>query len=173
METLLEPIAGRTVAGVRDTADPVAQRAARITLRAQIGRLEGELGRVAAEAYPRLEPERASGSLAGPRVLSLGELERVRDELAGAVARARAARAAQAERQADRRLARDRMLLEPGRHRWERVTAADIGEPSCRAWSVRPRLGPVGLLLGWWRVKVSSGCPLAAGPRRPPRARRP
>ena len=173
MQTLLEPIAGRTVPALPATGDGAAQRRARMTLRAQIGRLEGQLAGLAAESHLRLAPECGSGSLAGPRVLSLGELERVRDELAGAVACARAATAAQAERQAARRRVLESMLLEPGRHRFERVTAAEIGEPSCRAWTVRPRLGPVGLLLGWWRVTVSSGCPLAAGPRRPPRARRP
>jgi hypothetical protein len=26
---------------------------------------------------------------------------------------------------------------------------------------VRPRLGLIGMLAGWWHVKLSSGCPLA------------
>jgi hypothetical protein len=26
---------------------------------------------------------------------------------------------------------------------------------------VRPRLGLIGMLMGWWRVVISSGCPLA------------
>jgi hypothetical protein len=25
---------------------------------------------------------------------------------------------------------------------------------------VRPRLGLIGMLMGWWQVKLSSGCPL-------------
>jgi hypothetical protein len=29
-------------------------------------------------------------------------------------------------------------------------------------WHVRPRLGLVGMLAGWWQVKLSSGCPLAS-----------
>jgi hypothetical protein len=53
------------------------------------------------------------------------------------------------------------MLLAPERHRWERITSADLGEPGCRVWQVRPRLGLIGMLMGWWRVKISSGCPLA------------
>ena len=36
----------------------------------------------------------------------------------------------------------------------------DIGEPGCRDWHVRPRFGLLGMLAGWWRVVVSSGCPL-------------
>jgi hypothetical protein len=26
---------------------------------------------------------------------------------------------------------------------------------------VRPRLGLIGMLCGWWQVKLSSGCPLS------------
>jgi len=26
---------------------------------------------------------------------------------------------------------------------------------------VRPRVGLVGMFMGWWQVKLSSGCPLA------------
>jgi hypothetical protein len=48
----------------------------------------------------------------------------------------------------------------PERHRRMTVTSADLGEPGCRVWRMRPRLGLPGMLLGWWRVKVSSGCPL-------------
>ncbi len=33
---------------------------------------------------------------------------------------------------------------------------------SLRHWHVRPRYGLLGMLMGWWRVKISSGCPLAA-----------
>ena len=52
------------------------------------------------------------------------------------------------------------MLLDPARHRFARVTNADVGEPGCRDWHVRPRFGLLGMLAGWWRVVVSSGCPL-------------
>jgi hypothetical protein len=55
------------------------------------------------------------------------------------------------------------MLIAPERHRGVLITAADIGEPSCRTWRSTPRLGPIGMLMGWWRVKISSGCPLATG----------
>ncbi len=57
----------------------------------------------------------------------------------------------------------ERMLLAPGRHRFVRVSQQDIGEPGCGVWQVRPRLGLIGMLMGWWQVKLSSGCPLARG----------
>ena len=69
--------------------------------------------------------------------------------------------AAQGERQAEARLLIERMLLDPGAYRWVRVSNEDIGEPGCKNWHVVPRLGIVGMLAGWWHVKISSGCPLA------------
>ena len=53
------------------------------------------------------------------------------------------------------------MLAAPAGLKWVRVSRDDIGEPGCGHWHSRPRLGPIGMLMGWWRVKVSSGCPLA------------
>jgi hypothetical protein len=51
---------------------------------------------------------------------------------------------------------------DPAGHRWEIVTTEDTGDPGCRNWRVVPRFGPLGAIMGWWRVKVSSGCPLPA-----------
>ena len=59
----------------------------------------------------------------------------------------------------------ERMLLEPGKYRFVRVARQDLGEPGCGVWQVRPRLGLIGMLAGWWQVKLSSGCPLAMGSR--------
>ena len=67
------------------------ERAARRDLCEQIGRLEAELARTLAEVFPRREPlrdGRSASAQAGPRLLTLGQLERIRDELAGRVARA-------------------------------------------------------------------------------------
>jgi hypothetical protein len=138
------------------------ERAARRTLRDQIARLERDLGAAVTGAYPRLPAMSATPSHAGPRLLSLGELELVRDELADRLAIVRDQCSQQAERQADKRLLIERMLLEPARYKWVRVCNEDIGEPGCKHWHVRPRLGLVGMLAGWWHVKISSGCPLAA-----------
>jgi hypothetical protein len=57
----------------------------------------------------------------------------------------------------------EEMLLEPGKHRWVRIGNEDIGEPGCKHWHVRPKWGLLGMLMNWWRVRISSGCPLARG----------
>ncbi len=138
----------------------VDERAARATMRDQIARLERQLGAAVLAAYPHLTVV-PSAPLGGPRLLSLGDLERVRDGLAGRAAELRDQAVAQAERQADKRLLIERMLLDPTAYKWVRVSNAEIGEPGCKHWHVRPRLGIVGMLAGWWHVKISSGCPLA------------
>jgi hypothetical protein len=142
----------------------VDERAARRTLREQIARLERELSAACLDACPRIDPGPPARGLAGPRLLTLGELERVRDDLAGRLARVREEESAQLARRAEARALLERMLADPAAHKWVRVSNAQLGEPGCRHFHVRPRLGPIGLLAGWWRVKVSSGCPLAWGP---------
>jgi hypothetical protein len=142
----------------------VDERAARRALRDQIARLEGELTTACLDACPRVHagpPPRAPG---GPRKLSLGELERVRDELSGRLAAVRHRVDAQLLRQAESRRRLERMLADPAAHKWMRIGNEQLGEPGCKHYHVRPRLGPVGLLMGWWRVTISSGCPLACGP---------
>jgi hypothetical protein len=85
----------------------------------------------------------------------------VRDALAARLGEARTLLSAVGERQEQARLLREEMLREPRRHRFVRIARRDLGEPGCGYWEVRPRLGIVGMLMGWWQVKVSSGCPLA------------
>jgi hypothetical protein len=142
----------------------VDERAARRSLREQIGRLERELTSTCLDACPRLDPGPPLPSLAGPRMLSLGELERVRDALADRIARVHGDLDAQLLRQAESRTLLERMFADPPAYKWMRVSNAQLGEPGCKHFHVRPRLGPVGLLAGWWHVKVSSGCPLASAP---------
>jgi hypothetical protein len=149
---------------IRPAALPeVDERAARRTLREQIARLDAELSAACLDACPRIDPGPPLRSLAGPRMLSLGDLERVRDELAGRLATVHAALAEQAEQQAASRELLAGMLADPPAHKWMRISNAQLGEPGCKHYHVRPRLGPIGLLLSWWRVKISSGCPLAWG----------
>ena len=103
-------------------------------------------------------------ALAGqPRLLSLGELEQVRDELAERLRRSRTTITRLADQQEGKRELLERMLLDPGAYRFARVARSEIGESGCGAWEVRPRLGLIGMLMGWWQVKLSSGCPLAGG----------
>jgi hypothetical protein len=146
-----------------------AQRAARRTLRAQIAKLERELSDAFVTAFPMGGLERPEPRPAQPRLLGLGELERIRDELAERLASARVQVAERADVFERNRLLLERMLLEPGKHRYRRISLGDIGEPGCGVWEVRPRLGLIGMLAGWWHVKLSSGCPLARGRGEAPR----
>jgi hypothetical protein len=141
----------------------VDERAARRSLRAQIERLERELAEAFVTAYRMGGLDQPPERPGEPRMLGLGELERVRDELADRVHAARVTIAERAEVQAANRVLLERMLLEPGKHRFARVARSDIGEPGCGVWQVRPRLGLIGMLMGWWQIKLSSGCPLAGG----------
>jgi hypothetical protein len=139
----------------------VDERLARTELRRQIGRLERQLAGLFAEAFGRVEVDhRVAAIAAEPRLLDLGELERLRDELADRVAEARRTLHEQALVETDNRQLLRKMIDAPGDYRWVKVSRADVGEPGCGAWHSRPRLGPIGMLMGWWRVKVSSGCPL-------------
>ena len=139
---------------------PIGDRPAREALRAQVSKLERELSGLVAHTFPHISPRDEDGeAFSGPRLLSLGELERVRDRLALRVGEVQGQ---VSERVALERRSRDlleRMKLEPGRYKFVRVPVADLGDGHCGVWEVRPRLGLIGMLAGWWQVKLSSGCP--------------
>jgi hypothetical protein len=137
----------------------VDEAAARRSLRKQIARLERELGALFTAAYPRRGLEWQVRCPGGPRVLGVGELEALRDEMAE---RVEDTRRSLRERGYVERKNRDRieaLLAHPARFKWVRISNEDIGEPGCKFWHSRPRLGLIGMLMGWWRVKISSGCP--------------
>jgi len=137
------------------------ERLARVELRRQIGRLEAELAALAAEAFPRLRIDSHVVAAAGaPRLLGLGELEAARDSLATRVGEARQLLRAQDELETRNRELLDRMIASPADFKWVRISRDDIGAPGCGHWHSRPRFGLLGMLMGWWRVRVSSGCPL-------------
>jgi hypothetical protein len=152
------------------------ERAARRTLRTQIGRLERELSAIVADHFPYISAApieddhgwRSAGgepSCLAPSLLGLDQLERTRDGLA---ARLQERRGLVAERDEFERTAHEllqRMKLEPGRYRHVRLPVSDLGQGGCGVWHVRPRLGLIGMLAGWWELKLSSGCPLPRGPR--------
>ncbi len=140
---------------------PPGEAAARRALRAQIGRLERRLADAVAASMPDGGVVTDVPALRGPRLLGLGELERLRDALADRIAEADALLAEREERREDARVLLERMLLEPGRHRHVRITQRELGLGGCGVWQVKPRLGLIGMLAGWWHVKLSSGCPLA------------
>lgn len=157
---LIDPYAQELTLGLVTEPD---ERAARRTLRDQIARMEAQLADCVATAFSARggEVPFAVTGAHGPRVLGIAELERVRDDLAGRLAGARRALTQRGLEQERARVRLERMLLAPGRHRFERVAAAELGEGGCGVYHVRPRLGLIGMLAGWWHVKLSSGCPLA------------
>ncbi len=139
------------------------EHAARRTLRVQIARLEGALSDAFVTAFPMGGLDQPVAVAAEPRLLDLGELELVRDQLADRLHDARVRISRRADQQAEKRLALERMLLDPGTHRYTRISCRELGEPGCGVWQVKPRMGLIGMLMGWWQVKLSSGCPLAGG----------
>jgi hypothetical protein len=137
----------------------VDEAAARRSLREQIAKLERELAALFASAYPRRGIEWRVASPGGPRLLDVGDLEALRDQLA---ARIQDGRRALSEHSAVEERNRERieeLIADPARFKWVRISNEDIGEPGCKHWHSRPRLGLIGMLMGWWRVKISSGCP--------------
>jgi len=140
------------------------EQAARETLRAQVAKLERELSTIVASGFPHIPggaPIAAGHRPArpAPRLLSLGELEQLRDGLAARVHHAQRRTATRAEHERRSRALLERMKLEPGRYKFVRLRATDVGESGCGVWQVRPRLGIIGMLAGWWELKLSSGCP--------------
>jgi hypothetical protein len=159
--TQIPPPAGSSAPSTR-VGEP-DERAARRSLRTQISRLERDLADAFVTAFPMGGLPQPAPVAACPHLLALGELERVRDELAERLHSSRALIAQRADEQEDKRRILERMLLEPGKYRFARISRAELGEPGCGVWQVRPRLGLIGMLMGWWQVKLSSGCPLAEG----------
>ncbi|MGH2967332.1 MAG: GntR family transcriptional regulator [Solirubrobacterales bacterium] len=133
------------------------ERVGRQELRRQIARLEAALASYPAArgqgepTHPLLRPK---GHVAG-----MAELEQTRDELVERLTLARDEAERKGERQGKARARLESMSADPAGHRWETVSKQEIGEPGCAAWEVAPRWGPIGALMNWWRVKVSSGCP--------------
>ncbi|MEA2332672.1 MAG: hypothetical protein QOH58_2810 [Thermoleophilaceae bacterium] len=156
MPDLLSPLAPRAPQTQPD------ERAARRTLLDQVARLEDELGQLFCSVWPRKGFSLGVPGHGGPRLLTLGELEVLRDDLAERVRHARRSLSDRTYAEEQHRRLIEEMLLDPAAHKWVRVANEDIGEPGCKHWHVRPRWSFIGMLMGWWRVVISSGCPLAA-----------
>ena len=150
------------------------ERPARRTLLDQVARLETELAGLFCSAWPRKGVHDSNPAhpqaRGGARLLSLGELETLRDQLSRQVEHARRSLTERTYSEEQNRILIEQMLLEPERHKWVRVQNEDIGEPGCHSWHVRPRFGVLGMFLNWWRVRISSGCPLPRARGRWPRA---
>lgn len=128
-------------------------------LRAQIARLERELAHYAWHD-PR-HPTPGGPLTAQPvgRIASVEELEQARGEMIERLARLRGEAERRGAGHEQARAHVEDMIADPRGHRWEIVTAEGTGDPGCKSWRVVPRYGPLGAIMGWWRVKVSSGCP--------------
>lgn len=162
---------------VIDRGVPDAEQGARRALRGQIARMERDLSGIVAGTFPHISPisdvsgevfasggaHRAGHMRSGPCLLTLAELERMRDSLAGRVQELRKMAVERGEHERRSHELLKRMKLEPGRYKFARLPVKDLGEGGCGVWEVRPRLGLVGMLAGWWQVKLSSGCPLPRG----------
>jgi hypothetical protein len=109
------------------------EREVRAQLRRQIARLEADL-----------PPGRGHDTGRGARILSVEELEQVRDDL---VRKQHDRRFSGGEEQERKRRLREEMLLHPEEHRGRTVSNAEVGEPGCTRW------------FAWFRVVVSGGCP--------------
>jgi hypothetical protein len=132
---------------------------ARVEMQRQIERLERQLSSPGFDWARRRYPARFAASPPLPGLQSLGQLERCRDELVEKLSKIRQVdvevrreQAETAERLAD-------MLTNPRRYKFVRIHNEQLGLPGCKAYYVRPRLGLIGMLAGWWHVKISSGCP--------------
>jgi len=144
------------------TATPAARR----SLREQIARLERDLAETLVSAFPAatltVEDARIRARGRGPRLLDIGELEVLRDDLAARLKLARARQSSRTEAQIQARELLEEMFLDPRKHKFRRIRGADLGERTVCEWRVVPRWGPIGMFAGWWHVKLSSGCPLAS-----------
>jgi hypothetical protein len=137
------------------------EAAARRALRRQIGRLERQLADAFVSAFPNTAVDVRVDGADGPRVLGLGELEAQRDALTERLRETRAVLETRGAEVEANRILLERMLANPKRYKFARLQRADVELGGCGAYQVRPRLGIIGMLFGWWQVKLSSGCPLA------------
>jgi hypothetical protein len=161
---LMAPVADTRLtapAPVPGVAVEVDEAAARRALRVQIARLERQLADAFVSAFPSTPVDVRVGGAEGPRVLGLGDLEAQRDALTERLREARLTLEARGAEVEANRILLERMLADPRRYKFARLQRADVDLGGCGAYQVRPRLGIIGMLMGWWHVKLSSGCPLA------------
>ena len=132
--------------------------AARRSLRRQIGLLEAQTAALVADAHP-IALNLPDLRTARPRLMTLSDLEARRDLMANRLEDARSQLSSVRDGQEAARVQVERMLADPGQYRWLRVSRQELGLDGCGHWHVRPKLGLIGMLAGWWHVKISSGCP--------------
>jgi hypothetical protein len=137
----------------------VDDAAARRSLRDQIAKLERELAALFASAYPRKGLDWQVAAPGGPRLLGVRDLEALRDDLAIRLEDTRRELRDRGYVEQKNRARIEALVADPARFKWVRISNEDIGEHGCKFWHSRPRFGLIGMLMGWWRVRISSGCP--------------
>lgn len=125
-------------------------------LRQQIAWIEKEVAAYARHERREQPPRRVPSAVPTARVTSVEDLERIRDELIDRLTHLRkeAERRGAREQRARRHV--EEMVTDPGAHRGEVVTIAGAGQSDRTTWRVVPRYGPLGVILGWWRVEARS-----------------
>src|SRR3954447_18080990 len=106
----------------------VDEGAARRTLRDQIAKLERELATLFPAGRPGDELDWRVRSPGGPRVLDVGDLEALRDDLAGRVEEIRHAMRARTDVEQDNRARLEAIAADPGAHKWQRLSNGGNGE---------------------------------------------
>ena len=145
----------------------VDEAAARRSLRGQIARLERELAAMFTSAHPRKGLEWRVRSPGGPRLLGVGELEALRDDLAARLEDTRQTLSdrTRVERGNVERI--EQMVAEPERFKWVRISNEDIGEPGVQALALAPPPRPDrhadGLVAGQDLLRL----PMTTGARTP------
>src|SRR3954452_21727717 len=106
----------------------IDERAARRSMLDQIAKLERELAALFCATYPRTGFDWSVRSYAGPRLLGIAELERIRDQLADRLAENRSLLGDRTYVEARNRRLIEEMMLAPEKHKWMRIGNEDIGE---------------------------------------------
>src|SRR3954471_24103485 len=96
------------------------ERDARADLRRQIAAMELALARLFGSAFPRKDIDFSVPGMGGPRLLSVDELEKVRDGLAARIQEVRADLHDYAVVEESNRELIEEMLADPVSHKWER-----------------------------------------------------
>ena len=146
----------------RAATEVIEEAPARADLRRQIAVLEFQLAQIFADAFPSVDLQLGDLTIPAsgrPRILDLQDLELARDALAHRTSEARSRVARQRDREVEKRAVLQEMIAAPQDFKWVKISRAEVGEPGCGGWHSRPVLGLLGMLMGWWRIKISSGCP--------------
>jgi DNA-binding transcriptional regulator YhcF (GntR family) len=130
------------------------EQAVRRALRAQIAHLERELAGYAWEDRRTPAPPGPETALPTGSVADAAALERTRDALLERLARLQREAERRGEAEHAARSRRAALTSDPAAHPWEVVGADEAGETGGGEWHVVPRFGPLGAIMGWWRVRA-------------------